>query len=175
MAGQRCAQPGCRAWAMRREQFCVAHRKGGGELALEAVDAGAVEVAEDSAFTAGVLSGERERLVDRQVLALIAEAGGNRAIDTEVGALRLLLLRALDQESLTGDLAETTLTVVRLTDAIGRALKVRQVLEGGRSSALEESLYQVLRDLDLGGEEDDEEIPDYDEEGFARDLDQSDS
>ena len=167
MASRKCARPGCRAWAMRREEYCYAHRKDAG-TALAQVEAVPVEVERESAFSAGVKAGERERLVDRRVLELIAEAGSNRAIDTEVGALRLLLLRALEQESLTGDLERTTLTVVRLTDAIGRALKVRHTLEGGRGSVLEESLMQVLREMDLGGDEEDAEL--YDESGYAEGL-----
>jgi hypothetical protein len=47
-------------------------------------------------------------------------------------------LRALAQELLSGDLGGTVLTVTRLTDAIGRALKVRQVLEAGDESALDD-------------------------------------
>lgn len=162
MAGQRCAHPGCRAWAVRDEAYCVAHR-GRDETAL---------LAAGSDFTAGVLAGERERLVDGRILALIAEAGANRAVETEVGALRLLLLRALAEASLNGDLGATAQTVVRLTDAIGRLLKVRQTLEGGRASSLEQALIDVLVDMGLGNEEEpyDEAPPPDDEPGFAATL-----
>jgi hypothetical protein len=162
MAPRRCAHPGCGAWAVHGETFCAAHR-GRGETAL---------LAAGSDFSAGVLAGERERLVHERVLALIAETGANRAIDTEVGALRLLLLRALAEASLSGDLNATALTVVRLTDAIGRLLKVRQALEGGRASSLEQALINVLIDMGLGNEEEpwDANPPPDDEPGFAATL-----
>lgn len=146
MGGQRCARPGCRAWAMRGRSFCRAHQ----HLEQEPVDE--VMDASEEERNLPVIPLE---LIAEKVEALLAEC---REIDSEamtlweeIGSLRLVLARVLAEEP---DVNRQASSVARIINTEIRAAQTQRLLSGAKAGAITEAVTQILIELGLGSDED---------------------
>lgn len=153
MGGQRCARPGCRAWAMRGQSYCRVHRyleeseQSKPELPVEA----AVDTSEEDQKRVAIPLD----LITARVEALLAEsqdAGDDElTLREEIGALRLVLARVLAEEP---DLRHQATSVPRIINTVIRAAQVQRLLSGSKAGAITEAITQVLIELGLGSDED---------------------
>lgn len=138
--GRRCARPGCRAWAMRGQEFCRAHQGlDHFELASER-EAG--------------MGPEQERayreLVEQRITAALERVSSDRdnrdALSEEISALRLVLARLLAEEENPSRLATS---IPRVVDSVIRAQRAQRALSGAMAQDLTESVTQILIELGL--------------------------
>lgn len=139
---RRCARPGCRAWAMRGQEYCRAHR--GLEDRAPPVEDDAREASE--AFAARLASGRYRELFERQVAAVLAEAGQDVSLADEIGALRLAMAKVLAEED---DPARLAASISRIVDAVVRAVKAQRTLSGAMAEGLTEAMTAILIELGL--------------------------
>lgn len=151
VAGRRCARAGCRAWALRGGETCRAHtaraaglggREEGGGARRES--GGAVGAATLLQWMAQKTDGQLSPSTVRRILAEIGREG---SLTEEIGALRALLNRLMDEEEDTQRLSES---IPRVVNATVRALKAQHVISGETAGDLTEVLTRVLLDMGLG-------------------------
>lgn len=136
---RRCSRPGCRAWSMRGRQFCRAHQPVGG---AERRDPGEMELGRQF----------RDVFVQRVSEALASSGGSVQTVASlteEIGALRLVMARLLDEEA---DASRLAISVPRIVDATVRAVRAQQTMSGATAEDLTEALTQMLLELGIGGE-----------------------
>jgi hypothetical protein len=93
-----------------------------------------------------------EQLIEQAVQQVINQTGADRSLETEIGALRIVLRRVLAMDALDGDPQATAATVSRLVDSIVRAVKTQRQLTGGVADAVADALTTVLIELGIGDE-----------------------
>ncbi|HLI50300.1 MAG TPA: hypothetical protein VKU87_00805 [Thermomicrobiaceae bacterium] len=154
MGGQRCARPGCRAWAMRGRSFCRAHRRqeqDGSDAEL----ADREEGRDPAVFESLPESLISPNLVTTQVEALLTKIreieGSELTLREEIGVLRLVLARVLAEEP---DLNRQAASVPRIINTVIRAVRAQRLLAGVKSEAITEALTQILIELGLGSDDD---------------------
>ena len=131
--GRACQRAGCRAWAMRGQDFCRAH-----QTVLDRA------VARQN--------GSTDELISRRIASILLRAGvpeQDRAppLDDEIGALRLVLARVLETEE---DPRQLASSIPRIVDALVRATRAQRQVQGDQAEGLTEALTQVLIELGLG-------------------------
>lgn len=150
MTSQRCARPGCRAWAMRGRGFCASHR-------ADVRDDGPAEPEADgrqrrlAVFAELARSGRHEELVERTIRRLVETGGGDLSLQEEIGSLRLILRRVMAVDALDGDPRDTAQTVARLANAIVYAVQAQRAISGRLADDLTEALTKILIEMGLGG------------------------
>lgn len=150
---RRCARAGCRAWAMRGQPWCRAHREDHDD---EPNDRD-VATPEDErharlrAFAAAVRAAHCPRL-DPALLRAIEAAASEPTLTGEIGALRLVLQRVLAADALDGDPDRLAATATKLVDGIVRATRMQHTLAGEQADELTGAFTTILRDLGLGDE-----------------------
>ncbi len=88
------------------------------------------------------------RLLGAEVARLIAEAGREGSLAEEIGALRSVMARLLDDKTTNPrQLAES---VPRVVGATVRALKAQRTISGETAGDLTEALTRVLLEMGLG-------------------------
>lgn len=153
MAGKRCAREGCRAWARRGEETCRAHTSVSVSATPAARPAGpdrarAGEVgARAAAFRQRMAGGNYRDLLAREVAQIITQAGREGSLIEEIGALRVVLTRLLDEEDDPRRLAES---IPRVVGATVRALKTQRTIDGETAGDLTEALTRILLEMGLG-------------------------
>lgn len=150
MKSQRCARPGCRAWAMQRRRFCAAHR--GDDTGAE--DSGPEHDGRQrrsEIFAELARSGRHEELVERTIRRLIDTGGGDLSLQEEIGSLRLILRRVMAVDALDGDPRDTAQTVARLANATVYAVQAQRAISGRLADDLTEALTKILIEMGLGG------------------------
>lgn len=143
---QKCARPGCRAWAMRGAAFCYAHRN-------DDAAAGQGRRERSAAFARAVRSGHVHDMIEETVREVIGQVGAEASLEQEIGALRIVLNRVIAMDGLDGDPAATAMTVARLVDSITRAVKMQRALSGTLADDLADALTTVLIEMGLGDEQ----------------------
>lgn len=146
--GKRCARAGCRAWALHGGETCRAHTP------REPGD-GSGDGSEEGESTLEWLAarrrtgdGKRADLLGTEVARLIAEAGREGSLAEEIGALRSVMARLLDDKGVKPQqLAES---IPRIVGATVRALKVQRTISGETAGDLTEALTRVLLEMGLG-------------------------
>lgn len=150
MASQRCARPGCRAWAMRGRGFCASHR--GDTTGVEVMGAATDGRQRRSELFAELArSGRHEELVERTIRRLVETGGGDLSLGEEIGSLRLILRRVMAVDALDGDPRDTAQTVARLANAIVYAVQAQRAISGRLADDLTEALTKILIEMGLGG------------------------
>ncbi len=130
---RRCDKPGCRAWAMRGQLLCRAHRRSSGQAqrAGQAPAGGLYE----QLFTAQ----EREQ-IGKQL------ESAQRSLDEEVSLMRIMIRRVMERAG--EDDPSRALPLVRQAmDAICRALRTERVLSGEASDSLAGALGRALNEI----------------------------
>lgn len=153
MASRRCGRPGCRAWAMRGTRFCYAHRFDEETAATAEPELTAERRIRSEAFADAVRQGRQDEMVERTVRKMMEISGGDRTLEQEIGALRLVLQRVIAVDMLDGDVRETANTVARLADSIVRAVRAQRAISGDLAGDLSDALTTVLIEMGLGDEE----------------------
>ena len=150
MKSQRCARPGCRAWAMRGRRFCGAHRRDdpGTEVAETEQDG---RQRRSDIFADLARNGRHDELVERTIRHLIEKGGGDLSLQEEIGSLRLILRRVMAVDALDGDPRDTAQTVARLANATVYAVQAQRAISGRLADDLTESLTTILIEMGLGG------------------------
>ncbi|HYI14266.1 MAG TPA: hypothetical protein VEX37_02670 [Thermomicrobiales bacterium] len=140
---RRCARTGCRAWAMRGDTHCSAHRGKAGE---SEIDAGLLDERQEriDRFADLVRAGKHAELIEVALQAALDACATERSLAIEIGALRLMLQRVVATELLDGDPRETTQTMTRLVDAIIRALRMEQTLAASFEDELRAAVTRVF-------------------------------
>jgi hypothetical protein len=151
-----CAREGCRAWAMRGGDFCVAHRAGAREQQTDDEDdIHAARERRQRAFAGAARRGDLATTLDGCEAALrqaIAAAGADLSLDGEIGALRLILARVVAVDALEGDADAVARTITRLVDAIVRAVRMQRSLSGDQAESLAAAVTTILTEIGLGSE-----------------------
>ena len=150
MMSQRCARPGCRAWAVRGGEYCVAHR-------APASDAAESDVSErlerSNLFAELVRTGRHEELVERTIQQLIDAGSGDLSLEQEIASLRLILRRVMAVDALEGDPGRTAQTVARLANAIAYNVRAQRAISGQLADDLTGALTVILTEMGVGGAE----------------------
>lgn len=130
---RRCAEPGCRAWAMRGQLLCRAHRRSAGQ-AQHAGQAPAGRLYEQL-FTAQEWEEIGQQLESAQ-----------RSLDEEVSLMRIMTRRVMERIG-QEDPAKALPLVRQAMDAICRALRTERVLSGEASDSLAAALGRALEEI----------------------------
>lgn len=151
-AGRRCAREGCRAWALRGGETCRAHTaRSAGEGGRAARDAEGDDASRReervSAFQQRLESANFRNLLPEKLTQIIAEAGREGSLTDEIGSLRVVLKRLMDEERDSQRLSES---IPRVVNATVRALKAQRAISGETAGDLTEALTRVLLEIGLG-------------------------
>jgi hypothetical protein len=154
MPSRKCAHPGCKAWAVRGTDHCYAHRQlsPGAEIDAVELDAAAARADRSAAFAYALRTGQLEDLIEEAVQQVIDRHGSKPMLNTEIGALRVVLQRVMAVDALDGDPQATAATVTRLVDSIVRAIKAQRQLSGGATDDIANAITTMLIEMGLGGE-----------------------
>jgi hypothetical protein len=95
----------------------------------------------DEAWQRALATGDRAALLPEALRAIVAEAGRDGRLGTEIGALRVVVERLLLEIP---DVERLATLLPRLTNAIVRALQTQRTLGGEEDDELAEVLKQVL-------------------------------
>ncbi len=95
----------------------------------------------DEAWQRALATGDRAALLPEALRAIIAEAGRDSRLDTEIGALRVVVERLLLEVP---DAERLATLLPRLTNAIVRALQTQRALGGEEDDELAELVKRVL-------------------------------
>lgn len=137
---------------MARQMSENTERRGRGEPKAQAQGSAAKEA---EAGTAGRSSRPRpsastggrrfyEKVLTAEERAALAELAANASLGDEIGLLRVLIRRKLDDGA---DLAD----ISKAIDTLGRALKVQKQISAQGQRALQDALSAVLVELGNGG------------------------
>ena len=148
MKSQRCARPGCRAWAMRGMMYCSSHR-GLSVGAGDQPEADGRKVRSDL-FAEMARSGRHEELVERTIRHLVETGGGDLSLVEEIGSLRLVLRRVMAIDGLDSDPRDTAQTVARLANSIVYAVQAQRAISGRLADDLTDALTTILIEMGLG-------------------------
>jgi hypothetical protein len=136
--GRPCARPGCRAWTRRGSDFCAAHAPPATPPTAPPVEP------PTSAFQRLLASGRLADLLSQRLAQALAEAGRRETLTDEIGALRVVLLRLLDEED---DPHRLATDIARIVNAIVHALRAQRVLAGDTTGDLNELVTRVLAEV----------------------------
>jgi hypothetical protein len=87
--------------------------------------------------------------VDPAVLDMVREAGGDISLDGELGALRLVLSKLLQDDGL--PVAELAKHVARIAATAAVVAKAKRAISGELAEGITDALTQILVDLGNGG------------------------
>ena len=99
------------------------------------------EVPESGAWQRAIETGDRSALLPQAVRELIAEAGKEGRLTTEIGALRVVAERLLAE---VGDAAQLATLLPRLVNAIVRAMQAQRALGGEEDDELVQLVNRAL-------------------------------
>ena len=142
---QRCAQPGCRAWAMSDSQYCRAHRPAE-TRADEPLPPAPVSIVEPSplGIYASALTPEERRLLE--------QAGDTLDLEPEIWLLRLMSRRlfvAIGQEDTDRETIRKLASVLYQGIArLAQLMRVRRTLRGDAADGLAGALAKALEEID---------------------------
>lgn len=130
---RRCAEPGCRAWAMRGQLLCRAHRRSEGQPQRTG-----------DTSTGGLY----ERLFTAQEREQIGQQleSAHCSVDEEVALMRIMIRRVMERIG-EEDPAKALPLVRQAMDAICRALRTGRVLSGEASDSLASALGLALNEI----------------------------
>jgi hypothetical protein len=148
MKSQRCARPGCRAWAMRGTMYCSSHR-GMSVAAGDHPEPDGRKVRSDL-FAEMARTGRHEELVERTIRHLVEAGGGDLSLVEEIGSLRLVLRRVMAIDGLDSDPRDTAQTVARLANSIVYAVQAQRAISGRLADDLTDALTTILIEMGLG-------------------------
>lgn len=148
MMSQRCARPGCRAWAVRGGEYCVAHRTPASDVAVNDVSE---RLERSNLFAELVRTGRHEELVERTIQQLIDAGSGDLSLEQEIASLRLILRRVMAVDALEGDPGRTAQTVARLANAIAYNVRAQRAISGQLADDLTGALTVILTEMGVGG------------------------
>ena len=112
------------------------------EAREEAANEGAAEaLPTDAAWQRALATGDRAALLPEALRAIVAEAGRDGRLGTEIGALRVALERLLLEVP---DAERLATLLPRLTNAIVRALHTQRALGGEEDDEMAELVKRVL-------------------------------
>jgi hypothetical protein len=137
---------------MRGSTRCYAHRDDDGPDIINAAPGAGKRDRRSEAYARAARAGQHHKLVEEAVQQIIRQAGAERSLEHEIGALRFVLNRVIAMDALEGDPAATAATVARLVDSIVRAVKMQRALSGDLADDLAGSLTTVLIEMGLGDE-----------------------
>jgi hypothetical protein len=154
--GRACARSGCRAWAMRGQEYCSAHRADR-QPAVAAVDEIEREGSDErrlraEAFARLARSGRHEELIEGLLRRVMDNLAGERTLLPEIGALRLQLQRVVAVDALEGDPHQVAVTMTRVVDTIVRAMRMQHALTGELADTVSAAFTTVLLEMGLGDE-----------------------
>jgi hypothetical protein len=130
---RRCARRGCRAWAMRGQPLCRAHRRSPGQSQRTAqTPTGGLY---EPFFTAPEWEQIRQELQSPQC-----------SLDREVSLMRIMIRRVMERIG-QDDPAKALPLVRQAMDAICRALRTERVLSGEASDSLAAALGLALNEI----------------------------
>lgn len=135
----RCAEPGCGRFTRRGQDFCGRHD---GEIAD---GPGAVDA---NLFRLRLAQGEFQSLLDAPLRDAIAQAGGQRGLTSEIGALRVVLARLLLEED---DLDRLVSGVTRLSGAVVQAARAERQIAGDQRDWFVTAIDNILTEIQAAG------------------------
>lgn len=150
---EKCQVPGCVSFARANTPYCWEHKDTPTDPELE-----------DLPYFSRVLLAEQEQLNERRaefkrrleagnyrelfgsdVSRMIDQAVQENGVDTELGALRVVMARAMVEID---DPGEQARVVASVTSAIGRLLRTQHLLSGALVSTVSGAVMALLQELD---------------------------
>ena len=145
--GRQCAYGGCRAWARRGTEWCVAHPEGEPRCSNRTERKGGA--------SPDWLIGNQNSRKHGAYAEYVPVVALRDALKLPPGDLRLeiAVTRAVLQEILNSELEAVDLIngLERGTNALARLLKTNQQINGDDQDAFEATVAQVLKDIGQGG------------------------
>ena len=142
---RRCAQPGCRAWAMSDSPYCRAHRpaKTRADEPLPPAPVSTVEPSPLGIYASALTPEER---------CLLEQAGDTLDLEPEIWLLRLMSRRlfvAIGQEDTDRETIRKLASVLYQGLArLAQLMRVRRTLRGDAADGLAGALAKALEEID---------------------------
>ena len=143
----RCAARGCGRWTRADETFCQRHRDGDDDEPLAQLPRGAEEEGQES-FAARLSAGDYTSLLPPGLRDALRQASADDGLEAEIGALRVALLRLLQEER------DPSRMAVGIARVAGVALQAMRQQQAGNDGAPELRLLVVQRLLTIEAEHD---------------------
>lgn len=143
----RCAARGCGRWTRADETFCQRHRDGDDDDLLGQLPRGAEEGRQES-FAERLSAGDYTSLLPPGLRDALRQASADAGLEAEMGALRVALLRLLQEER---DPSRMAAGIARVAGVALQALRQQQA---GRAAVTELQLIVVQRLLTIEAEQD---------------------
>jgi hypothetical protein len=114
--------------------------------------AGVVDEGEErGAFVERLAGGDYRALLTPELTRILAQAGAESSLTEEIGALRVVLKRLVDEVNAQGsDAHRLSESIPRVVSATVRAVKAQRAIAGETAGDLTEALTRVLIELGLG-------------------------
>ena len=145
MTAHRCEAPGCGRFVRAGASFCMKHDV----LNEETVATGEHDMP-NSHFRERLERGEYAALFDddmRKVITEAAQAMSEHGLTEEIGALRVVLSRLVNEEQ---DLSKLASNVTRVASVAVQAARAQRAISGDVAQGLTSALTQILTELDEG-------------------------
>ena len=140
----RCAARGCGRWTGAGAEFCRRH--GQDHDPGEDEDADSDRLA---TFRARVAAGDYDAVLAPGLREVLRGAAADPGLDAEIGAMRLALVRLLDEER---DASRMAVGVARVAGVAVQAARLRQGSDAG-TEEIQSILRRVLADVDAETEQ----------------------
>ena len=146
MGSGRCEADGCGRFVRAGMRHCRRHAGAGSDSDADAdsdADRGGWGEEEEASelFRRRLAAGEYRGLYGPELAAVLAEAGAERGLDDEIGALRVTLARLLVEER---DPSRLAAAVARVAGIAVQAARVRQAMGGESAPSLGGLLARLL-------------------------------
>lgn len=148
MTAHRCQAPGCGRFVRAGAALCRKHDD-------EVIDVGSPVPAKRESeararFRERLKHGEYAALLDEKMSRVIAQAASamtEQGLADEIGALRVVLVRLLEEED---DVSKLAASVARVASVAVQAARAQRAINGDAAQGLTSALTQILVELDEG-------------------------
>ena len=145
MARTRCTSAGCSRFALRGHIVCSKHLRHPGLIVSQPHTNGR-DYADRSDFQQRLERVDSYRdLLGPKLTRIMREAGQESGLTDEIGLLRLVMARVIDEEP---DPVRLANAVSRLATVAVQAMRAQRVLTGQMADTLTDALTQILLELD---------------------------
>lgn len=138
----RCAAAGCGRFVRQGERWCARHRQ-------EEDDRGPPDEGFDenvaSIFRERLAQGDYRALLDPALWEVIATAGAERGLASEIGVLRVVLMRLVFEERDPSRLAQNA---ARIASVLVQAERAQHTLSGEMADGLAEAVTHILAEFE---------------------------
>jgi hypothetical protein len=140
----RCAARGCGRWTRAGEEYCAGHREDHPTADGDAVDDVGPSRSALAAFRERLAAGDYDAVLGPGLRGALRGAAADASLEAEIGALRLVLARLLQEE---GDPSRLASGVARVAGVSVQAARLRQSADADVDE-VRATLLKVLADFE---------------------------